>query len=77
MKAIIYARSAALNQKAVDSQRRQLERYAEENNYEVAAAIALDGISGIANENMMEHLLVQPGRGCRRISRRICKRADQ
>lgn len=57
MKAIIYARSAALNQKAVDSQRRQLERYAEENNYEVAAAIALDGISGIANENMMEYLL--------------------
>ena len=39
------------------SQRRQLERYAEENNYEVAAAIALDGISGIANENMMEYLL--------------------
>ncbi len=29
----------------------------QENNYEVAAAIALDGISGIANENMMEYLL--------------------
>lgn len=57
MRVVIYARNACLNQKAVDSQRRQLERYAEENNYEVAAVITLDGIPGNGNENMMEYLL--------------------
>ena len=49
MRVVIYARNACLNQKAVDSQRRQLERYAEENNYEVAAVITLDGIPGNGN----------------------------
>ncbi len=57
MRVVIYARNACLNRKAADSQRRQLERYAEENNYEVAAAITLDGIPGNDNENMMEYLL--------------------
>ena len=57
MRVVIYVGNACLNQKAVDSQRRQLERYAEENNYEVAAIITLDGIPGNGNENMMECLL--------------------
>ena len=57
MRVVIYARNACLNRKAIDSQRCQLERHAKENNYEIAAAITLDGISGIDNENMMEYLL--------------------
>ena len=57
MRVIIYARNACLNRKAVDSQRRQLERHAEENNYEIAAAVVLDGIPEIGNEDTMEYLL--------------------
>lgn len=57
MRAIIYIRSACLNRQVIDSQRLKLERHAEENNCEIAAAVMLDGISGTGNEDTMEYLL--------------------
>ena len=57
MRAIIYIRSACLNRQAIDSQRLELERHAEENNCEIAAAVMLDGISRTGNEAAMEYLL--------------------
>ena len=52
-----YIRVACADQLAAASQREELERYAKDKGYEVAAAIAADGISGVHTEGIMNFLL--------------------
>lgn len=57
MKVFIYIRVATADQLATTHQRKELERYAKEKGYEVAATVAVDGISGIHTESIMNFLL--------------------
>jgi len=57
MKVFLYIRVACANQLAAASQREELERYARDKGYEVAAAVAADGISGVHTEGIMNFLL--------------------
>ena len=54
MKAFLYIRVACADQLAAASQREALERYAKDKGYEVAAAVAADGISGVHTEGIMK-----------------------
>ena len=45
MKVFLYIRVACADQLAAADQREELERYAKDKGYEVAAAVAADGIS--------------------------------
>ena len=47
MKVFLYIRVACADQLAAASQLEELERYAKDKGYEVAAAVAADGISGV------------------------------
>ena len=47
MKVFLYIRVACADQLAAADQREELERYAKDKGYEVAAAVAADGISGV------------------------------
>ena len=55
MKVFLYIRVACADQLAAADQREELERYAKD--YEVAAAVAADGISGFHTEGIMNFLL--------------------
>ena len=57
MKVFLYIRVACADQLAAASQREELERYAKDKGYEVAAAVAADGISGVHTEGIMNFLL--------------------
>ena len=57
MKVFLYIRVACADQLAAESQREELERYAKDKGYEVAAAVAADGISGVHTEGIMSFLL--------------------
>ena len=57
MKVFLYIRVACADQLAATNQREELERYAKDKGYEVAAAVAADGISGIHTEGIMSFLL--------------------
>ena len=57
MKVFLYIRVACADQLAAASQREELEHYAEDKGYEVAAAVAADGISGVHTEGIMNFLL--------------------
>lgn len=57
MKVFLYIRVACADQLAAASQREELERYARDKGYEVAAAVAADGISGVHTEGIMNFLL--------------------
>ena len=57
MKAFLYIRVACADQLAAASQREALERYAKDKGYEVAAAVAADGISGFHTEGIMNFML--------------------
>ena len=50
-------RVACADQLAAANQREELERYAKDKGYEVAAAVAADGISGVHTEGIMSFLL--------------------
>ena len=50
MKVFPYIRVACADQLAAADQREELERYAKDKGYEVAAAVAADGISGVHTE---------------------------
>ena len=52
-----YIRVACADQLAAADQREELERYAKDKGYEVAAAVAADGISGVHTEGIMNFLL--------------------
>ncbi len=52
MKVFLYIRVACADQLAAADQREELERYAKDKGYEVAAAVAADGISGVHTEGM-------------------------
>ena len=52
-----YIRVACADQLAATNQREELERYAKDKGYEVAAAVAADGISGVHTEGIMDFLL--------------------
>ena len=52
-----YIRVACADQLAAASQREELERYAKDKGYEVAAAVAADGISGVHTEGITNFLL--------------------
>ena len=54
MKVFLYIRVACADQLAAANQREELERYAKDKGYEVAAA---DGISGVHTEGIMNFLL--------------------
>ena len=53
----LYIRVACADQLAAADQRGELERYAKDKGYEVAAAVAADGISGVHTEGIMNFLL--------------------
>lgn len=57
MKVFLYIRVACADQLAAADQREELERYAKDKGYEVAAAVAADGISGVHTEGIMNFLL--------------------
>ena len=57
MKVFLYIRVACADQLAATKQREELERYAKDKGYEVAAAVAADGISGVHTEGIMSFLL--------------------
>ena len=57
MKVFLYIRVACADQLAAASQLEELERYAKDKDYEVAAAVAADGISGVHTEGIMNFLL--------------------
>lgn len=57
MKVFLYIRVACADQLAAANQREELERYAKDKDYEVAAAVAADGISGVHTEDIMDFLL--------------------
>ena len=57
MKVFLYIRVACADQLAAASQREELEHYAKDKGYEVAAAVAADGISGVHTEGIMNFLL--------------------
>ena len=57
MKVFLYIRVACADQLAAASQREELECYARDKGYEVAAAVAADGISGVHTEGIMNFLL--------------------
>ena len=57
MKVFLYIRVACADQLAAANQREELERYAKDKGYEVAAAVAADGISGVHTEGIMSFLL--------------------
>ena len=57
MKVFLYIRVACADQLAAANQREELERYAKDKGYEVAAAVAADGISGVHTEDIMNFLL--------------------
>ena len=57
MKVFLYIRVACADQLAAANQREELERYAKDKGYEVAAAVAADGISGVHTEGIMNFLL--------------------
>ena len=52
MKVFLYIRVACADQLAAADQREELERYAKDKGYEVAAAVAADGISGVHTEGL-------------------------
>ena len=56
MKVFLYIRVACADQLAAASQREELEHYAKDKGYEVAA-VAADGISGVHTEGIMNFLL--------------------
>ena len=56
MKVFLYIRVACADQLAAADQREALERYAKDRGYEVAAAVAADGISGVHTEGIMNFL---------------------
>ena len=55
--AIQAIRVACADQLAAANQREELERYAKDKGYEVAAAVAADGISGVHTEGIMNFLM--------------------
>ncbi len=57
MKVFLYIRVACADQLAAASQREELERYAKDKGYDVAAAVAADGISGVHTEGIMNFLM--------------------
>ena len=57
MKVFLYIRVACADQLAATNQREELERYAKDMGYEVAAAVAADGISGVHTDGIMNFLL--------------------
>ena len=57
MKVFLYIRVACADQLAAANQREELERYAKDKGYDVAAAVAADGISGVHTEGIMNFLL--------------------
>ena len=57
MKVFLYIRVACADQLAATNQREELERYAKDKGFEVAAAVAADGISGVHTEGIMDFLL--------------------
>lgn len=57
MKVFLYIRVACADQLAAADQREELERYAKDKGYEVAAAVAADGISAVHTEGIMNFLL--------------------
>lgn len=57
MKVFLYIRVACADQLAAANQREELERYAKDKGYEVAAAVAADGISGVHTEGIMNFLM--------------------
>ncbi len=57
MKVFLYIRVACADQLAAESQREELERYAKDKGYDVAAAVAADGISGVHTEGIMNFLM--------------------
>ena len=57
MKVFLYIRVACADQLAAADQQEELERYAKDKGYEVAAAVAADGISGVHTEGIMNFLL--------------------
>ena len=57
MKVFLYIRVACADQLAEADQREELERYAKDKGYEVAAAVAADGISGVHTEGIMNFLM--------------------
>ena len=54
MKVFLYIRVACADQLAAADQREELERYAKDKGYEVAAAVAADGISRGHSEGIMD-----------------------
>lgn len=65
MKVFLYIRVACADQLAEADQREELERYAKDKGYEVAAAVAADGISGVHTEGIMNFLLNEAKSGHR------------
>ena len=57
MKVFLYIRVACADQLAAADQREELERYAKDKDYDVAAAVAADGISGVHTEGIMNFLM--------------------
>ena len=57
MKVFLYIRVACADQLAAANQREELERYAKDKGYDVAAAVAADGISGVHTEGIMNFLM--------------------
>ncbi len=53
MKVFLYIRVACADQLAAADQREELEHYAKDKGYEVAAAVAADGISGVHTSSFM------------------------
>lgn len=57
MKVLLYIRAASAEQFAAAHQREELEHYAKDKGYEVAAVVVADGISGVHAESIMDFLL--------------------
>lgn len=57
MKVLLYIRVASANQLVAAHQREELEHYAKDKGYEVAAVVVTDGISGVHAPSIMDFLL--------------------
>lgn len=62
MKVLLYIRVAAAEQLVAAHQREELEHYAEDKGYEVAAALAAVGISGVHVGSIMDFLMSEAKR---------------
>lgn len=59
MKVLLYIRVASADQLVAAYQREELEHYAKDKGYEVAAVVAADGISGVHAASIMDFLLIE------------------